>query len=94
MLDYLVYGLQLPDDLEPDRHYRYDWAEGPIPVAEGPQSFLGANLIALAQETLETAAAQLDARRLLKVAIQHQLGGKTLETPAMLRQLRGALGLK
>lgn len=93
LLEELGYGLQLPDDLEAAQHYRYDWADGPMPVVEGPQTFLGANLIALADETLDSASAQTDARRLLKAAIANQLGGKTLETPAMLRQLRGALGL-
>lgn len=94
LLEELGYGLQLPDDLEPTQHYRYDWAEGPVPVGEAKGTFLGAHLIALADETLETPAAQLDARRLLKTAIAHQLNGKTLETPAMLRELRGSLGLK
>jgi DNA repair protein RecO (recombination protein O) len=94
LLDELGYGLQLPDDLLPDQHYRYDWAEGPLPVPPGPASFAGASLIALAGESLDTAQAQADARRLLKTALQHQLGGKTLETPAMLRQMRGALRLK
>lgn len=94
LLEELGYGLQLPDDIEPTLHYRYDWAEGPVPVGAGPSTFLGAHLIALMQETLESPEAQLDARRLLKAAIQHQLGGKTLETPAMLRQLRSAVRLK
>lgn len=94
LLEELGYGLQLPDDLEPAQHYRYDWAEGPVPVGESKGTFPGAHLIALADETLETPAAQLDARRLLKAAIANQLAGKTLETPAMLRELRGSLGLK
>lgn len=94
LLDDLGYGLQLPDDLEPDLHYRYDWAEGPVPVPAGPGSIAGASLIALAEETLDSEQAQLDARRLLKLALQQQLGGKTLETPNMLRQLRSSLRLK
>ncbi|PTU33140.1 DNA repair protein RecO [Stenotrophobium rhamnosiphilum] len=94
LLDELGYGLQLPDDLEPELHYQYDWAEGPIPTVQGPSTFLGAHLIALAQETLDSSEAQSHARRLLKAAIQNQLGGKTLETPVMLRQLRSSLRVK
>jgi DNA repair protein RecO (recombination protein O) len=94
LLAELGYGLQLPNDLVADQHYRYDWAEGPLPAPPSSSSFAGASLLALANETLDTAQAQADARRLLKTAIRHQLGGKTLETPAMLRQLRGALRVK
>ena len=94
LLDDLGYGLQLPDDIEPGQHYRYDWAEGPVPAPAGPSTFLGAHLIALAQETLDSAESQLQARRLLRAAIQNQLGSKTLETPAMLRELRSSLQVK
>ena len=94
LLEDLGYGLHLPEDLEPGQHYRYDWIAGPVAVEKGPGTFSGAHLLELAQETLASPAAQADARRLLKAALAQQLGGKALETPAMLRQLRKGMGLK
>ena len=94
LLEELGYGLQLPDDLQPELHYRYDWAEGPLPSAEGDSTYPGASLLALAAEALDAPRALIDAKRLLREALAHQLGGRALETPALLRELRGALRLK
>ena len=94
LLEELGYGLQLPDDLSPDLHYRYDGSEGPLPAPAGKASYAGASLQALANESLDNVQALADARRLLRAALAQQLGGKTLETPALLRELRGALRLK
>ncbi|MGH8456915.1 MAG: DNA repair protein RecO [Stenotrophobium sp.] len=88
LLAELGYGLHLPEDLDADAHYRYDPVSGPVASASASGSYLGASLLALARETLDTPQALADARRLLRAALKHQLGGKELETPRLLRELR------
>lgn len=87
------YGLPLGGELEPRRRYRFDPEQGPRPAAESEQDaghdlYWGASLIALELERLETREALLDARKLLRAALQRQLGGRPLETPRLLRALR------
>lgn len=82
------YGLHLPDDLHPQQHYRMDAELGPLPAAAGPTTVAGDSLLALAQEHLETPQALADARKILHAALKRQLGGKELNTPRMLRELR------
>ena len=94
LLEELGYGLQLPAGLDPRQHYRYDEIEGPLPILPGEGGFSGFSLLALADESLHDAVALADARRLLRAALARQLGGKVLETPALLRELRSALRLK
>lgn len=91
LLAELGYGLQLPDDVQPLQHYRCDAGMEPMPCVASSTSYPGSSLIALAQEQLDTPQARKDAQRLLKAAIRHQLNGKTLETPAMLRALRARM---
>lgn len=93
LLEELGYGLRLPADLEPGQRYRYDWERGPLPVSEdGEEVFAGASLIALREDRLHDPAQRHDARRLLRRALQRQLGGKPLETARLLRELRGLSG--
>lgn len=91
LLEELGYGLRLPADLDPQWRYRYDWERGPTPVqGEGDDDvFGGASLIALRDDRLTDAVLKQDARRLLRRALQRQLGGKPLETARLLRELRG-----
>jgi DNA repair protein RecO (recombination protein O) len=89
LLAELGYGLHFPDDLEPGLRYRYDPERGIHPVER--DGYAGASLIALAEETLDSPAALADARHLLRQALEVQLAGKTLETPRLLRELRGRL---
>lgn len=93
LLEELGYGLRLPDDLDPEWQYRYDWELGPVPVSgEGDEVFSGQSLIALRDDCLIDAPRRQDARRLLRRALQRQLGGKPLETARLLRELRGIAG--
>lgn len=90
LLTELGYGLHVPEDLAPERWYGYDPAAG-LRVAEpGPDSYRGASLQALAQETLDTDESLSDARRLLRAALAPHLGGRSLRTPELLRALRAA----
>ncbi|MDP3856311.1 MAG: DNA repair protein RecO [Stagnimonas sp.] len=89
LLEELGYGLRLPGDLEPGQRYRYDWERGPLPTAAiDAEGYEGASLIALRDDRLTAAAPRQDARRLLRQALQRQLGGKPLETARLLRELR------
>lgn len=89
LLEELGYGLRLPQDLEPQQRYRYDWERGPLPADEdGEEVFRGASLIALREDRLLDAGLRQDARRLLRGALRRQLGGRPLETAKLLRQLR------
>ena len=93
LLEELGYGLRLPDDLDPDWHYRYDWEQGPLPAPAGDgEAYAGASLIALRDDRLGDLASRRDARRLLRQALQRQLGGRPLETARLLRELRGLSG--
>lgn len=91
LLAELGYGLHLPDDLQPEQHYRCEAGLEQVRAAQGPLTYAGASLIALADETLESPQSLKDAQRLLRAAIRQQLGDKTLETPAMLRELRAKM---
>ena len=93
LLAELGYGLHLPDDLLPDQHYRCAADLQPVAASAGPHTYIGSSLIALADETLATPQALKDAQRLLRAAIRQQLGGKELETPTMLRELRARISL-
>lgn len=79
------YGLLLSDQIDASGRYRYDWDRGPVPDARG---YAGSSLIALRDERLDDALNRRDARHLLREAIRRQLGGRELQTAALLRQLR------
>lgn len=87
LLSELGYGLLLPQDLQADEHYKYDAERGPIAGGRHAE-LLGASLIALRDETPLDARALSDTRKLLRAQIERQLGGRALETPRLLRELR------
>ena len=89
LLAEMGYALPLPDQLEPGRRYRFDPERGATPAAATDQdSYAAASLLALQEERLETREALREARKLLRAALRHQLGGRELETPRLLRELR------
>ena len=88
LLTEIGYGLHLPDAPDPTLHYRYDGDAEPRPAPPGPASVSGASLIALEQGLLETPQALADARKILRAALARQLGGRELETPKLMRQMR------
>jgi DNA repair protein RecO (recombination protein O) len=88
LLAEMGYGLPLPEDLEPGR-YCFDPERGAVPAARGDsQTYAAETLLALQRERLETAEALREARTLLREALRRQLGGRELETPRLLRELR------
>jgi DNA repair protein RecO (recombination protein O) len=89
LLAEIGYALPLEGGLEPERRYRFDLEQGAQPAPAGdPSSYAGASLLALAAERLETRESLREARKLLRSALQRQLGGRELETPKLLRALR------
>jgi DNA repair protein RecO (recombination protein O) len=95
LLDALGYGLDLGRDvagmaLDPAATYRYDPATGLAPCRpEAAGALLGASLLALAGDRLAEPRALLDARRLLREALDVHLDGRPLKTREILSQLRG-----
>lgn len=92
LLGEIGYALELPDDLDADASYRFEPGAGLLPALPGTAgSYRGASLIALRDEQLATPAVRGDARRLLQAALAVQLGDKPLQTPRLLRQMRGSV---
>lgn len=87
LLSELGYGLQLPDDLDPDALYRYDWDEGPQPSEKG---YRGDSLLALAQDRLLTPQQLREAKHLLREALARHGAGADLQTPKLMRALRAS----
>lgn len=82
------YGLDLDEELQPELRYDVD-SEGRLNAsARGETS--GRALIALRDERLPANVPDIlpQLRRLLRQLIARQLGGRELETPKLLRQLR------
>jgi DNA repair protein RecO (recombination protein O) len=89
LLAELGYGLELPDDIDPKRRYRYDPELGPVPAfGNEPASHAGDSLIALRDGALATEGQLRDARRLLRAALRPLLGNTELESARLLRRLR------
>ncbi len=86
LLAEIGYGLLLPEELDPQQRYRYDWDHGPQSARDG---FSGSSLIALREGRIDTVEALQETRSLLRAALRRQLGGRELETPKLLRSLRG-----
>jgi DNA repair protein RecO (recombination protein O) len=83
------YGLNLDHEsqtgepLDPGARYRYVIDQGPVvaeALSDGEMVFVGADLIAIGRGELDGAARLLSARRLLRAALDHHLGGKPLRT--------------
>lgn len=81
------YGLEFPEGLEADAHYSHDETLGFRRAAQG---FSGVALLALRDEAGSglSVSAATDLRRLMRSLIAHQLGGRELETPKLLREVR------
>jgi DNA repair protein RecO (recombination protein O) len=100
LLEELGYGLNLVTEVgsgrpvEARRSYRYRVDSGPElvnGVAEGSLIFCGSSLLALAAETLDEVSSLVDARRLLRAAIERVLDGRELRTRQVAVAMR-ALG--
>jgi DNA repair protein RecO (recombination protein O) len=90
LLAEIGYGLLLPDDLRADLRYHYDDDNGPQPAAaQDASAYSGASLIALRDGQLDTPQARSESRRLLRTALAAQLGNRPLQTPLLLREMRG-----
>jgi DNA repair protein RecO (recombination protein O) len=94
LLQELGYGLLLDceaetgEPVQQERYYDYQLESGPV-VAEGESAqgfiFKGASLIALEQETMTTAEALRDAKRLTRAALNLYLGNKPLNSRELFR---------
>lgn len=82
------YGLHLPENPDEHTHYRLDADAEPYAVPPGPGSFSGRSLRNLAEGRLQDPQTLADARKILRAAIERQLGGRPLRTPRLLRELR------
>ena len=97
LLEELGWGLDLGQDagsgqpIEPGRAYRYrvdGGAEAVDGVAEGAMIFAGDSLLSLAREELTDPQSLVDARRLLRAAIEQCLDGRPLRTREVMRAMR------
>ncbi|MBW7931801.1 MAG: DNA repair protein RecO [Gammaproteobacteria bacterium] len=92
------YGLNLDhealsgDPLEPDAGYQYLVEQGPVRVVQGAMGsapvFSGADLLAMARGELDAASTLHSARRLLRLVLDHHLGGRPLRTRQVARAMR------
>jgi DNA repair protein RecO (recombination protein O) len=89
LLGEIGYGVPLDGDLQPESLYAFDFERGPQPAVPGMPGYSGASLLALREESLDSREHLRDARKLLGGALRRQLGGRELETPRLLRSLRG-----
>ena len=97
LLQELGYGLLLDHEVEtgeavqPELYYDYHLESGPV-VAEGEAAegfvFRGSSLLALAKETITTAEALRDAKRLTRAALNLYLGNKPLKSRELFRSVR------
>ncbi|HET7922442.1 MAG TPA: DNA repair protein RecO [Gammaproteobacteria bacterium] len=96
LLETAGYGLNLERDaqngrqIEPGMRYRYDLERGPVRAVDAESGALvvgGATLLGLASGELHDAEVLREARRLLRAALDRQLGGRVLKTREVLRKL-------
>lgn len=89
LLDELGYGLPLDRDIAPESRHVFEPGMGLRPAApDEPCDCTGRTLIALRQDRLDEPALKAEARQLLRRAIAERLGGRALETAALLKSLR------
>lgn len=74
--------------VEAERRYRVDPVVGPVPVPDHQGGVHGALLLTLAAGDDIPAADDSAALRLMRELINHQLDGRTLNTPALFRENR------
>ena len=97
LLDDLGYGLELSRTLEgqpvePDRYYRYAPQRGPQPcVADEPGAVYGRSLVDLAAETYDNVRTLRDAKRVLRIALDACLEGRTLKSREVVRAMHRRL---
>jgi len=92
LLDLLGYGVELDVDarngtsIDPDAYYHFRPAYGVFPAAgDAAGAMLGASLIRLAREEVETQRELEDAKRLLQAALAQCLEGRELTTREVAR---------
>jgi DNA repair protein RecO (recombination protein O) len=94
LLDDLGYGLELSrteegQPVEPDRYYRFATERGPQPcVAEAPGAVYGRSLADLNAETFADARSLRDAKRVLRVALDACLDGRSLKSREVMLAMR------
>lgn len=97
LLQEIGYGLVLGHDvatgaaIDPDINYSYRLGEGPLPVADVVCDVLvvrGRSLLALADGKLDDADLLRDAKRLMRAALDQQLGGRPLHSRQMIMDLQ------
>jgi DNA repair protein RecO (recombination protein O) len=97
LLDEIGYGLITDHDvvnneaLVSDRKYEYVIDRGPVPVPDSCEErlvFTGSELLAIARGVFETQAQLKSAKRLLRAALNRNLGGRPLKTRAVLASMR------
>jgi DNA repair protein RecO (recombination protein O) len=94
LLHDLGYGLELSrteegQPVEPDRYYRFATERGPQPcVAEAPGAVYGRSLADLNAETFADARSLRDAKRVLRVALDACLDGRSLKSREVMLAMR------
>lgn len=81
---------QTQRSLEPARYYQYRVEQGPVPVSgsEGPLVFSGATLTAIGARAFDRPDILNAATRLMRVVIDHHLGGRPLNSRRILADIR------
>lgn len=97
LLEELGYGISFAfeavsgDMVDPNQHYRFVADEGFHPIAaETAASYRGEHLLAIADNEFERPGIELTARRITRIAINQLLGGRSLQSRELYKQL--ALG--
>ena len=84
LLNELGYGLPLSASIESSNYYQYVPDQGFLHLekfaADDSAVFLGESLIALRDESFHSDGSLADAKRLMRLAIQRLLGGKSLKS--------------
>lgn len=89
LLAELGYALPLEAEFSPRLRYRFDLENGARETAATETDGLpGSSLIALRDERFDSRESLRDARKILRAALHRQLGGRPLETPRLLREMR------
>lgn len=89
LLQELGVGLGLDEEIDPTARYTYHAGQGLHPAApHEPGSIAGATLIALRDDSPYSDTAKLEARQLLRSVLRELLGGRSLESAQLLRELR------
>lgn len=96
LLRELGYGLTLDREagsdrpIDPQKRYAYVLERGAVPLAEasdGLESFSGRALLAIAQEDFSDAGTLAECKRLMRMLIQHYLGGQALNSRRVFMEL-------